>query len=434
MRIESIHIEAYRSLYDVELSPGPLTVLVGPNNSGKSNLVEALDFLGDVHRHGVEVAVTRKGGFENIAHRRMRRTKRPIAFDVSATLSRQEIFARRRPRRATIATRESPPEPDVRIRHRFEISSTTGRLGADFVISSEVLDIWDLHRPLKDARPTLTVTRSKDDEVSFRLPRRRRMDGPGLSDWYPLDQKDYQRFIQTGLTPTSSILTALSIQDYISAFAAGLTGTRLYQLAPIECRRPGVSTPNADLELHGGNLPALVAFMKQNHSREWREILQAMRRIVPGLSDVETDFTHDRRLTLKFAEEGVGRPWTSEDVSDGTIQSLALFAALFDPRSALALIEEPENSVHPWIVRNFVDVCREVHDKQIFITTHSPALLEYLSPEEVSLVWRQDGRTHVEPLTSVDPDAVAAWEQGRSTVYELLDSGLLPMAIPGGYQ
>src|SRR4051812_31057073 len=80
MRIERISIQAYRSLYNVTFAPTQFTVLVGPNNSGKSNLVEALDFLGDVHQHGIEVAITRKGGFENIAHRRMRRTKRPIAF------------------------------------------------------------------------------------------------------------------------------------------------------------------------------------------------------------------------------------------------------------------------------------------------------------------------------------------------------------------
>ena len=90
MRIERIAVGAYRSLYDVELAPGRFTALVGPNNAGKSNTVESLDFLADVHRHGVEVAVIRKGGYENIAHRRMRRTRLPISFELSATFSQEE--------------------------------------------------------------------------------------------------------------------------------------------------------------------------------------------------------------------------------------------------------------------------------------------------------------------------------------------------------
>ena len=74
MRIESLTISRYRSLYGVSLRPGDLTVVVGPNNAGKTNLVDAVDFLAEAYRFGLEVAVGRKGGFENIAHRKVRRT------------------------------------------------------------------------------------------------------------------------------------------------------------------------------------------------------------------------------------------------------------------------------------------------------------------------------------------------------------------------
>ncbi len=43
--ISRVAIKNFRSLRDVELSPGPLTVLIGPNGSGKSNLLDALKFL-----------------------------------------------------------------------------------------------------------------------------------------------------------------------------------------------------------------------------------------------------------------------------------------------------------------------------------------------------------------------------------------------------
>ena len=43
--ISRIAIKNFRSLRDVELRPGPLTVLIGPNGSGKSSILDALRFL-----------------------------------------------------------------------------------------------------------------------------------------------------------------------------------------------------------------------------------------------------------------------------------------------------------------------------------------------------------------------------------------------------
>ena len=47
--ISRIAIKNFRSLKDVELRPGPLTVLIGPNGSGKSNILDALRFMKGVY-------------------------------------------------------------------------------------------------------------------------------------------------------------------------------------------------------------------------------------------------------------------------------------------------------------------------------------------------------------------------------------------------
>lgn len=62
MKINEIAIRGYRSLYDIRVRPGDLTVLTGPNNSGKTNFAEAIDFLAEAFRLGLEVAINRKGG------------------------------------------------------------------------------------------------------------------------------------------------------------------------------------------------------------------------------------------------------------------------------------------------------------------------------------------------------------------------------------
>lgn len=442
MRIDSVAIKAYRSLYDVTVHPKQFTVLVGPNNSGKTNLVEALDFLADAYRHGVEAAVTRKGGFENIAHRRKRRTRRPISFKVNASVGGDELerYQRRyllHEGRQSFPLFEEEELPAVRLTHAFEISAPSEQRAADFRVATERLDIT--HYPSKDASPsTATILRADDglqvDVPQLNTPSERTRRREPTTPFYPLDDEAFHDYVERTLTPTSLLISSLSFNDALRLFTDSVGRGRLYQLSPLECRRPGVYTPSADIDVHGGNLPAVVAFMQRNSPESWAKVLDAMRRIVPALSSITIDYTHDRRLTLEFSEEGFGRAWTSEDVSDGTIQSLALFVAVNDPRSSLALIEEPENSVHPWVIRQFVDTCRDVPYKQTLITTHSPALIGYLKPEEVILAWRRDGRTRISSLTSLDPDIQELWGQGRGSVFDLLDSGMLEVAVPDAYR
>jgi predicted ATPase len=428
MIIDRIAITAYRSLYEVEFKPGHLTVFTGPNNAGKTNLVEAIDFLAEAHLHDLELAVSRKGGIENITHRRMRRTRVPLSFEIEAHFNSDEV---QRIGFIGAATRRGAQKyviPPIRINHRFEITAESRAIEAGFSITREEVE-------LRDASPG-------GDQILFAIERdaevriiRRDLDRPDpfVSDLlFPVYSEgfDYGRLFRA-TRPTDLITKNLYVLDVFQQYAMNLARTRLYQLVPLECRKPGVPTPNAELDRHGSNLPAIVAHLRRNDKRAWSRTLAAMRRIVPGLEDIKTDFTPDRRLALQFVESGVARPWSSEDISDGTIQSLALYAALFDRRAPLILIEEPENSVHPWIIRSFIDSCREAHGKQILITTHSPALINYLRPEEVSLVWRRAGRTYLEPLTRLDPQAENLWEQGKSTVFELLDSGWLPQSVPG---
>ena len=70
--ISRIAIKNFRSLRDVELRPGPLTVLIGPNGAGKSNILDALKFLKGVYwdwsqAEGlVESQLAERGGFGQV--------------------------------------------------------------------------------------------------------------------------------------------------------------------------------------------------------------------------------------------------------------------------------------------------------------------------------------------------------------------------------
>ena len=88
-----------------------------------------------------------------------------------------------------------------------------------------------------------------------------------------------------------------------------------------------------------------------------------------------------------------------------TLISIALFLAVLDKRHSTVLIEEPENSLHPWIIKTFLDCCKEqTAHKQILLTTKSPIVVAASSPESLFLIERVFGETRLTPATEREPN------------------------------
>lgn len=435
MNIDRVEVRRYRSLYDVSIEPGPLTVLVGPNNSGKTNVMEALHFLAETYEFDLETAINRKGGFENVAHRRKRRTKVPVEFSVNVTASVAEI----RNRTGGVRVRRSKKEVDGRakllIKHSFGFAASSSAIQADFYVKNEELSVAFRRRVGDDPKQLFRVVRTGNDiEIEVLASENKvesRREDPLWHLVQPFDDEGFQEYLSDRVRTDQLFLTQATFNWVLDFFTGQMSKMSLFQLSPLEVRRSGVPTPNAALGRHGENLPALVAHMRRHSPKQWSAVLAAMQRIVADLQDIRTDFTPDRRLTLQFVEREAGRPWGVEEVSDGTMQSLALFMTVLDPRLPVLMLEEPENSVHPWILRVLVDLCRDAAGKQIIISTHSPALLNYVRPSEVWAVWRKAGRSQMSRLELLDEDVFTLWETGQVGLAEYLDSGAVDEVVPG---
>lgn len=72
-------------------------------------------------------------------------------------------------------------------------------------------------------------------------------------------------------------------------------------------------------------------------------------------------------------------------ISDGTLRLLAFIAALFLGDLVVAF-EEPENCIHPWLLKTLIHLCKNIAPCQIIITTHSPYLLDKVNPEDILVV------------------------------------------------
>src|SRR3989338_4020454 len=145
MKFQKIEIANYKSLHNVSVKLSDLTVFVGANASGKSNLTEALDFIGEVYQLGLESAIARKGGYENIAFRRARRAKAPIRFIVEIEAPHYYSSIHRRLMKA-----KDKPQEYVRFIHAFSFKAKSTAIDAPYEIISESLKVYAKLKDFED--------------------------------------------------------------------------------------------------------------------------------------------------------------------------------------------------------------------------------------------------------------------------------------------
>jgi len=386
--ITNLKIDNFKSLKHLDVDFGRLNFIVGPNASGKTNLAEALDFLSHAIREDLAYAVSEKGGFYNICHRRQRRARGAISFSITC---------------------EFKVAADVRCNFTlaFQIKTKGEDIRADFFVSSEDLVI-DLNATgTRPGKVRLHIWRV-EDEYQSNLSQQFEDEGNKNRHIARFTQR-YERIpemLSNVYDPSpQSLLISGYFRDFwpISLVARELRGLRVFQFNPRLARQPAAPSVHGDLGRRGEHLAAALDRVRLQEGNTFKTLTTWLKDVVPSLGRLMTDYTDSRQLGLFFEEEGFAARWFSEDVSDGTIMSVALFFSLLDRRHRIVMIEEPETSLHPWILRKFLDRCREQSTKrQIIITTHSPLAVANAKPSELYLIERVDGITRLRRASDLE--------------------------------
>ncbi len=397
--LKSLEIKNYKSLRSVRLDDIPnFAVLVGANASGKSNFADAMDFLSLVFRGGLPHAIRTKGGYENICFRRERRSKAAIEFSLKA----EEIATppRVRTKRTLIYS------------YQFAFQATTEKIRADYKVTSESLSISDEDGQL------ISYHRTPGKPTQLHL-------NPRGQEYFVLPAESALRQLFDSAPHSDAELIGATMRGYTPRdLDALLQGCRVYQISPHMARQTGIPEQSPELGRHGENLPAAIDFLRRTRPQAFDELLSHLQNTVPAMKRVETRYVETKQLGLFFEERGVGRTWFSQDVSDGTLQTLCMFLPLLDPRVRIAVIEEPENSVHPWILRHFIETCEATAaQKQVLITTHSPIAINRIPVEALFVVERIDGETRIVPVVKANPEARRVVAEQMLGLGDYWDSG-----------
>lgn len=403
----SLRVENYKSLKSVSLRLQPFMVLVGANAAGKTNFVDCLDFLGRCFRDGLSDAVGAKGGYENIAFRRARRARAAIVFQIKCKFQNQHSAL------GILGYGE------ISFDYRFAFGTRKQAIAAEYTIVDETIDIKWKH---KEFPGSISIDRrSKKTHFSYTK---------GPPGFLP---REYIETIVNEDIASDELLVLRQLHiPPISPAIRFLSQIGVYRVSPEAARRPGDPSGRKQLGNTGENLPAALQHMFKNDKQAAAELVAHLQRASSTFTGIETDYVETKQLGLFVKEQGVGRRWYAKDLSDGTLQTIAIFVPLLDKRLPLVAIEEPENSLHPWVIKDFIETCRnQVGPKQIVLTTHSPVLVSHLKPSELFLVDRHLGATSVCSAVDVDRNVEEIIRNGDMDLGSYWNSGQMS-AVPGG--
>jgi predicted ATPase len=329
--------------------------LVGPNASGKSNFLDAFRFLRDLASTG--------GGF------------------LEAVTQRSGVSALR-----CLAARRYP-DIEIAVILSADDDKQTWQYELSFNQDNQ-------RRP----RVSKEVVRRDATELLRR---------PGDAD-----NTDPQQLTQTHL---EQVNVNKDFRELTTFFAS----IRYLHIVPQLVREPDRSVGRTNDPFGGDFLEQVAKTPERTQKARLRRIQEALRVAVPQLQEIELwrDARGTPHLRGKYQHWRPQGAWqTEEQFSDGTLRLMGLLWVVMEGEGPL-LLEEPELSLHPEIVRVLPQMLARVQrrtGRQILVSTHSPDLLrdDGIGLDEVLLLRPGSEGTEVNTVAS------------HQDVRDLLEGGL----------
>jgi predicted ATPase len=363
----------------LEVDLQPLNVLIGPNASGKSNLIETIGLL-RATPIDLTAPVREGGGISEWLWKGSNKTPT-----------------------ATIEALVAYPDGLQPLRYRLQFTSVGQRLElVDEAIENLSPDPYHenvyFYYRYQHGRPVLNVRANPEEPA-------------GTS------QRRTQRFLRReDLRPDHSVLSQRKDPDQypeLTYLGTQFAAVYMYQewdlgrdTAP---RKPQPTDLINDFLLPDASNLGLVLNALEQRRPVWQQLLSRLQLAYEAVEDVITRI-QGGTVQIFVHERGLQAPIPATRLSDGTLRYLCLLTILLHPEPPpLICIEEPELGLHPDLMPTLAELLRDAAERtQLIITTHSVALVSALSetPDAVIVCERTDQGSQFRHL---DPELLAPW-------------------------
>jgi predicted ATPase len=353
--LSTLAIANYRSLRNLVLPLGSLTVITGANGSGKSSVYRALRLLADAAQGRLIQSLAREGGLQS------------TLWAGPETITR----GMKRGDHAVQGTRRKEP-----------VNLKLGFAGEDFGYAIDL----GLPEPRASAF-------AFDPEIK----RECIWSGPFLRQAALLVDRrnavvqvkadDGQwRVISQRLASFDSMLAQLADPrnaPELLALRESMRSWRFYDHlrtdADAPARRPQVGTHTPVLDNEGADLAAALQTIREIGDAQALD--DAVDDAFPG-AVVEVETTQGR-FEVRMAQPGLLRPLSAAELSDGTVRYLLWIAALLTPRPPqLLVLNEPETSLHPDLLPALARLIGQAaQGSQVLVVSHAARLIAALEQQ-----------------------------------------------------
>ena len=414
--LKQITLENWKSFRHAELYIDPLTVLIGTNASGKSNVVDALYFLNSMmQRASVETVLIGdrftpgiRGGIE---------------------------WAARKPE----------------TKFSFQVLVDGEDKGNDYLYKITVENTPSVQ--VVDESLTLIDSQNISDNnscqqlffVSFTYEKNRL-----IYKHYEAEKEVIEKFYPTPnpwLGHFTDKIPFYEFDDVNQMMSAQIIVPEILKnifiLNPIPSQMRYPSPLSTKLERDGSNIAGVLAALPQPIKAQVEEkLLKYLAKLPEG--DMQKVWSESvgrlGRDAILYCEE----IWNlnqepiivdASGMSDGTLRFLAILTAMLtQPKNSLIVIEEVDNGLHPSRARLLLEMLREIGQERqidILVTTHNPALLDELTPDFIPFVMvayrdKQTGESQLIPLEDIAdlPKLMASGTLGTIASKGLIEKSL----------
>lgn len=355
----TLSVKNFLSLRDVSITFNHLNVLIGPNASGKSNIIRSLDFIS---------AFIRKG---------------KVAIDA--------LFSGR------------------------DFSDITF-YGAGGSIEFK-LKFRDARYTLKMEQGSFLEEIHQGEELIFKrvssVDKEQIMYVDSSGSWRSVNNLNATRSIIGRISASTLQLSKQSGSTVLENIVDTLSSISVYSFDPEFIKARSYITMEPKLGRRGNNLAHLLFRYYVENKPIFKEIVDVFGMFAPDVTEI-IPTVKGNIISLYLKEKYSDKPIESEFASSGYLKALAIITSLLEESMVIAY-EEIENFVNPQLLEAVMYIIRKF-GRIVIMTTFSPRILDYVEPENIILVHRINGETKVRKLTSpTEVDAIKnCLEKGKS--------------------
>jgi predicted ATPase len=408
--IKQLTVKNWKSFEEATFYVDPLTILIGANASGKSNLLDAFLFL---QRISANVGISQA-----------------ISGDVNLPPLRGglEWVCRKPENRFTI---EAIIEKSEKQDYCYTISCTVNDVKAEvFYESLSVLTYSGKNKTPREKH----LFKTAQEEANT----------PGVPTYFYTGTQGRGKRID--LNRTHCILSQADALNLRKEVIEGIKKVlselqRIFVFDPVPSHMRDYKPFSDTLQADGSNIAGVLAGLETERKNEVEMTLTHYLKDLPE-KDVKRvwaepvgKFNTDAML---YCEEGWGRQTNEVDargMSDGTLRYLAIMMALLTRKeNGLLIIEEIDNGLHPARADILVDMLKTLGKKRhidIVVTTHNPALLDAAGNTMVPFITvvhrdEKSGSSILTPLEEIEqlPKLMAGGSLGRLSTEGRIETAL----------